>query len=133
MDIVVCVDLLEHVEDVERVIAEIGRVLKPRGLFSSTRSTETGSLSAMMITIAENILGLLPRGTHDRGRFITPAELRRNLADAGFILNRFAGFGPHGLNRHLDPTFGLLPTLAIQYMGEARLPDCQNFRAGKSR
>lgn len=123
VDIVVCVDVLEHVEDLDRVIAEIRRVLKPGGLFLFDTINRNWLASVVVITFAENILRMLPRGTHDPARFITPAELRAKLTEAGFIVNRFTGFGPRGVNRRLDPTFGPLPSLAIQYLGDARLPE----------
>lgn len=119
-DIVVCVDVLEHVEDLDRVIAEIHRVLEPGGLFLFDTINRNWIASTVMIAFAENILRLLPPGTHDPARFIRPDELRQKLTAAGFIVNRLAGFGPRGVNRRLDPVFGRLPTLAVQYMGDAR-------------
>jgi len=120
-DIVLCVDVLEHVEDLDRVIAEIGRVLKPGGLFLFDTINRNGLATMVMITFGENVLRLLPRGTHDPARFITPDEIHRKLTAAGFTVGRFVGFGPRRVNWRLDPVFGRLPTLAVQYMGDARL------------
>ncbi|MGE3877347.1 MAG: bifunctional 2-polyprenyl-6-hydroxyphenol methylase/3-demethylubiquinol 3-O-methyltransferase UbiG, partial [Parvibaculaceae bacterium] len=120
-DIVVCVDVLEHVTDLDRVIAEIGRVLKPDGLFLFDTINRNGLAALVMITFGENILRLLPPGTHDPARFITPQELESKLTEAGFSVGAFAGFGPRGVNWRLDPVFGRVPTLAVQYMGDARL------------
>jgi 2-polyprenyl-6-hydroxyphenyl methylase/3-demethylubiquinone-9 3-methyltransferase len=72
-----------------------------------------------MVFLAEDVLRILPRGTHDPARFIKPTELQRKLETAGFKVGRFAGMGPRGLNRRLDITFGRLPTTAIQYLGQA--------------
>jgi 2-polyprenyl-6-hydroxyphenyl methylase/3-demethylubiquinone-9 3-methyltransferase len=52
--------------------------------------------------------------------FIRPDELARKLEAAGFDVGRFVGLGPRGLNRRFDFIFGLLPTMAIQYLGQAR-------------
>jgi 2-polyprenyl-6-hydroxyphenyl methylase/3-demethylubiquinone-9 3-methyltransferase len=122
VDIVVCVDVLEHVEDLDHVIAEIGRVLEPGGLFLFDTINRNGLASLVMIAFGENILRLLPPGTHDPARFIRPEELRRKLTEAGFVMGDFVGFGPRGVNGRLDPVFGPMPTLAVQYMGDARLP-----------
>ncbi|MGE0239441.1 MAG: hypothetical protein AB7F09_19480 [Parvibaculaceae bacterium] len=62
----------------------------------------------------------MPRGTHDPERFIPPDELGRRLTKAGFTVRPFTGFGPRGITWRLDPVFGRLPTLAVQYMGAAR-------------
>jgi 2-polyprenyl-6-hydroxyphenyl methylase/3-demethylubiquinone-9 3-methyltransferase len=121
VDIVVCVDVLEHVDDLDRVIAEIGRVLEPGGLFLFDTINRNWLAARVMITFGENILRLLPAGTHDPARFIRPEELRRKVVNAGFVMGNFVGFGPRGVNRRLDPVFGPLPTLAVQYMGDARL------------
>jgi ubiquinone biosynthesis O-methyltransferase len=119
-DIVVCVDVLEHVENLDRVLAEIRRVLRPNGLFLFDTINRTRIASFLMVTIAENVIRILPRGTHDPALFIRPEELARKLQGAGFDVGRFVGMGPCGLNRRFDFTFGLLPTMAIQYLGQAR-------------
>jgi len=118
-DIVVCVDVLEHVEDLQRVLFEVRRVLRPNGLFLFDTINRTRMASFLLVTIGENVIRLLPRGTHDPLLFIRPEELARKLEAAGFTVGRFAGLGPCGLNRRLDFTFGLLPTMAIQYLGQA--------------
>jgi 2-polyprenyl-6-hydroxyphenyl methylase/3-demethylubiquinone-9 3-methyltransferase len=74
-----------------------------------------------MVTIAENVIGLVPRGAHDVGRFIRPKDLARKLDAVGLKLTGLAGFGPRWINRRLDFVFGFLPTLAIQYLGAARV------------
>jgi ubiquinone biosynthesis O-methyltransferase len=119
-DIVVCVDVLEHVKDVDRVLTEIRRVLRPNGIFLFDTINRTRLAAFVMVTIGENVLRLLPRGAHDPALFIPPVELARRLESAGFDVGRFVGLGPCGLNRRLDFTFGLLPTTAIQYLGQAR-------------
>jgi ubiquinone biosynthesis O-methyltransferase len=118
-DIVVCVDVLEHVEDLERVLFEVRRVLRPNGVFLFDTINRTRMASFLLVTIGENVIRLLPRGTHDPSLFIRPEELARKLEAAGFTVGRFAGMGPLGLNRRFDFIFGLLPTMAIQYLGQA--------------
>lgn len=120
-DMVVCVDVLEHVADLDRVIGEVRRVLRPDGLFLFDTINKTALASFVMVTVGETIIRLLPRGTHDPALFIRPDDLRQKLTAAGFALVRMAGLGPRGLDRRLDVTFGPLPTLAVQYIGAARL------------
>jgi ubiquinone biosynthesis O-methyltransferase len=119
-DIVVCVDVLEHVEDLQHVLAEIRRVLRPGGIFLFDTINRNPLASFLIVTMAEKVMRLLPRGTHDPAMFIQPEELIRNLRMAGFDVGRFAGMGPRGLNRRLEFVFGLLPTTAIQYLGYAK-------------
>jgi 2-polyprenyl-6-hydroxyphenyl methylase/3-demethylubiquinone-9 3-methyltransferase len=61
------------------------------------------------ITSAEDLLRLLPRGTHDPAMFIKPAALRSAMQQACLLSGPFTGLGPRSLNRRLDLTIlGLL-------------------------
>jgi len=121
-DAVVCVDVLEHVSDLTRVLAEVKRVLRPGGLFLFDTINRNPLARLATITVAEDILRLLPRGTHDPALYIKPRELRRALTDAGLVAGPFTGLGPRGINRRGDLTFGRLPLTTILYMGMARKP-----------
>ncbi|MEM6638044.1 MAG: bifunctional 2-polyprenyl-6-hydroxyphenol methylase/3-demethylubiquinol 3-O-methyltransferase UbiG [Pseudomonadota bacterium] len=61
-DAVVCVDVLEHVSDLTKVAAEVARVLRPGGMFLYDTINQNPVSRLATITVAENILGLLPRG-----------------------------------------------------------------------
>ena len=121
-DAVVCVDVLEHVRDLAQVIREVARVLQPGGIFCFDTINRNPIASLAVVTLAEDVLRLLPRGTHDPALFIKPAELESHLGDAGLIPGDITGFGPRGLNRRGDPTFGRLPFTGIMYMGTAAKP-----------
>ncbi len=121
-DAVVCVDVLEHVQDLAQVLAEVTRCLRPDGVFLFDTINRNMLARLATITVAEDILRLLPKGTHDPSMFIKPAELRAAMDKAGLEPGRFTGLGPRGVNRRLDLTFGPLPLTAILYMGTARKP-----------
>jgi ubiquinone biosynthesis O-methyltransferase len=122
VDIVVCVDVLEHVEDLARVVGEVARVLAPGGLFLFDTIDRTALASFVMVTLGEGVLRLVPRGTHDPARFVRPAELGGLLAAAGLAAGPCRGFGPRGVDRRLDLVFGPWPSTAVQYLGSARKP-----------
>lgn len=122
-DYVVSVDVLEHVSDLKQVLAEVARVLKPGGLFLFDTINRNPLARFATITLAENILGLLPKGTHDPAMFIRPGELRAGLTEAGLTPADFTGLGPRGINKRGDFTFGRLPGTAIIYMGTAQKPE----------
>lgn len=119
-DAIVCVDVLEHVEDLARVIKESARVLKPNGLFLFDTINRTLLARFVVVTLAERVLGLLPRGTHDPGLFIQPSTLRRALEQHGFAVGDFTGLAPRWFDRRGDFTFGRAPLTAVIYMGTAR-------------
>src|SRR6056297_1597051 len=122
-DAVVCVDVLEHVQSLPGVIAEVSRVLRPGGLFLFDTINRNAVARFATITMAENMLRLLPKGTHDPALFIKPAELRTALLTAGFTTGKMTGLGPRGIDKRGDFTFGRLPGTMIIYMGTARKPD----------
>lgn len=122
-DVVVCVDVLEHVSDLGQVLSQVERVLKPGGLFLFDTINRNLLAHFVTVTVAENILRILPKGTHDPAMFIKPAELQSGLQKAGLVPGPTIGLGPRGLNRRGDFTFGTLPMRTIIYMGLARKPE----------
>ena len=121
-DAVVCVDVLEHVSDLFRVLAEIERVLKPGGVFLFDTINRNLFSKLATITIAENVLRLLPKGTHDPELFIKPVELRDLMTKAGLAPGPVTGLGPRGINLRGDLLFGPLPFKSVIYMGIAFKP-----------
>lgn len=121
-DVVVCVDVLEHVQDLQQVLSEVARVLKPGGKFFFDTINRNPLARLATITIAEDILRLLPKGTHDPAMFIKPAELLAGLRAAELEPGRLTGLGPRGMNRKGDLIFGQLPLKVVIYMGSAEKP-----------
>ncbi|MBE9200575.1 MULTISPECIES: bifunctional 2-polyprenyl-6-hydroxyphenol methylase/3-demethylubiquinol 3-O-methyltransferase UbiG [unclassified Nodularia (in: cyanobacteria)] len=74
-DAVLCCDVLEHVTDWRKVIAEVHRVLKTNGLFFFDTINRTFKSKLIMIWLLEDILKQIPPGLHDWNKFIKPAEL----------------------------------------------------------
>jgi 2-polyprenyl-6-hydroxyphenyl methylase / 3-demethylubiquinone-9 3-methyltransferase len=119
MDCVVCVDVLEHVADLNIVLDEVKRVLKPGGMFLFDTINRTMLATLFVVYFGETILRLLPKGTHDPALFIPPKQLRKLLEARGFTHIRMSGFGPRGINKKLDVTFGRLPFQTVMYIGHA--------------
>ncbi len=119
-DVVVCVDVLEHVSDLSLVLSEVARVLKPGGVFLYDTINRNKVAQLAAITMAEDVLRILPKGTHDPKMFIKPQELDKALGQAGFLPGPQTGLGPRGMNRRGDLVFGRLPFKVVIYMGVAR-------------
>lgn len=95
-DVVVCVDVLEHVEDVGEVIAQMSRVLKPNGWFCFDTINRTWQSKLVMIWLLENTLRQIPCGVHDWRKFITPAELTNVIAQQQMQIVCLTGFDLFG-------------------------------------
>lgn len=78
-DIVLAMEIIEHIPDVERFIASCSRLVKPGGLLFVATLNRTVKSFVFAIVGAEYILRWLPRGTHDWKRFLKPSELERYL------------------------------------------------------
>ncbi len=76
-DIVYCSDVLEHVNDLEKVISEISRVLKPNGVFLYDTINRTFPSNLVMIKLLQEwkSTSFIPPNLHDWNAFIKPHEL----------------------------------------------------------
>jgi 2-polyprenyl-6-hydroxyphenyl methylase / 3-demethylubiquinone-9 3-methyltransferase len=76
-DVVTCMEMLEHVPDPASVVRACAQLVKPGGhVFFSTLNRNPKSF-LLAIVGAEYVLGMLPKGTHEYAKFITPDELAR--------------------------------------------------------
>lgn len=92
-DVVCCCDVLEHVDDVGRVVAEIARVLRPGGVFFFDTINRTWQSKLLAIKLAQDWwpTRLVPRGVHVWDKFIRPRELARHLSACGMPAAEFVG------------------------------------------
>ncbi len=74
-DIITCMEMLEHVQNPEIVLAHCKRLLKPGGLLFLSTISRTIKAYASAIVAAEYILKILPKQTHEYSKFIKPSEL----------------------------------------------------------
>ncbi|MBC3882084.1 bifunctional 2-polyprenyl-6-hydroxyphenol methylase/3-demethylubiquinol 3-O-methyltransferase UbiG [Undibacterium sp. LX40W] len=90
-DVVTCMEMLEHVPDPASIIRACKKLVKPGGhvFFSTINRNPKAYLFAVIG--AEYLLQMLPKGTHDYQKFITPAELTQDIRNAGLQVNSMKG------------------------------------------
>ena len=111
-DAVTCMEMLEHVPDPAAIVAACARLVKPGGhVFFSTLNRNPKSYVYAVIG-AEYILNLLPRGTHDYAKFITPAELARMTRTAGLETGQLIGMTYNPLTK----IYKLAPDTSVNYL-----------------
>ncbi len=82
-DIVLAMEVVEHVTDVAAFVATCASMVKPGGLMIAATLNRTLKSFALAIVGAEYVLRWLPRGTHQWDKFVTPEELETAIEKAG--------------------------------------------------
>lgn len=82
-DVVLNMEVVEHVADPQAYLTACRRLLYPGGLMICSTLNRNAKSFAMAIVGAEWVMRWLPKGTHDWRKFITPDELYAMLRDAG--------------------------------------------------
>ena len=85
-DVVLAMEVVEHVVDVPSFVATCGSLVKPGGLLFAATLNRTLKSFALAIVGAEYVLRWLPRGTHQWDRFVTPEELETAIEDVGMAV-----------------------------------------------
>ena len=97
-DVVLNMEVVEHVADVGAYLEASARLVKPGGITIVATLNKTLKALAMAKIGAEYVLGWLPRGTHDWNRFIPPTELRAMLEQSGLSVLKTQGVSFDPLN-----------------------------------
>ena len=118
-DIVTCLEMLEHVPDPGSVVRACAAMTKPGGtLFFSTINRNPKAYLLAIIGV-EYVLRMLPKGTHEYGKFIRPAELGQWIREAGLELDQMTGLTYNPITK----TYRLTETdVDVNYMICARKP-----------
>jgi 2-polyprenyl-6-hydroxyphenyl methylase/3-demethylubiquinone-9 3-methyltransferase len=129
-DAVVAADVLEHLPDLPAAVAELARVLAPGGSFVFDTVNRTSWSWFTAVFGLEQVLRMVPRGTHDWRLFIRPAELDRLLRGTGLEPVTLTGLAPRigpgvvvrGLltRRIAVPTFAAGNGRRASYLGHYR-------------
>lgn len=99
-DAVVALEIVEHVTDPAAFVAMLARLTAPQGrVFVSTMNRTPRSFAFAKIG-AEYVMRLLPIGTHDWKKFVTPSEMGAYGRRAGLQLEAMAGMTPDLLGNH---------------------------------
>ena len=82
-DVVLNMEVVEHVDNVPLYMKSCADLVKPGGLMVVATINRTPRAWALAIVGAEYVLGWLPRGTHDYSKFLTPDEIKALISRNG--------------------------------------------------
>jgi 2-polyprenyl-6-hydroxyphenyl methylase/3-demethylubiquinone-9 3-methyltransferase len=117
-DCVTCMEMLEHVPEPASTVRAAAALVKPGGwVFFSTLNRNPKSFLLAIIG-AEYVLKMLPKGTHEYGRFITPAELSAMVRNAGLTVTEFTGMTYNPLSK----IYSLNDDVSVNYIVACRKP-----------
>jgi len=113
-DIVLNMEVVEHVADVEFFMSTCARMVRPGGMMFVATINRTMKAAALAIFAAENILRWLPRGTHQYEKLVRPEELEAPMTASGLeIIDRTGVFfnplaNQWNLSKDMDVNYMLL-------------------------
>ena len=90
-DVVLIMEVIEHVSDMPAFVRTAASAVKPGGLLFAATLNRTMRSFALAIVGAEYVLGWLPKGTHDWQKFVTPSELTAALRGGGLSVTDMTG------------------------------------------
>jgi 2-polyprenyl-6-hydroxyphenyl methylase / 3-demethylubiquinone-9 3-methyltransferase len=97
-DVVLCMEVIEHVADPEAFLKVCASLVKPGGLLITATLSRTLKAFALAIVGAEYVLGWVPKGTHDWQKFLKPSEIAGFLMGTGLELEAPVGVSYDPLN-----------------------------------
>jgi 2-polyprenyl-6-hydroxyphenyl methylase/3-demethylubiquinone-9 3-methyltransferase len=115
-DVVIAMEIVEHVANVQDFINSLAKLTKPGGLMILSTINRTFKSYGVAILGAEYLLRLLPKGTHDWHRFLMPSELARYCRHANMEIMDIQGMRFHLWRRE----FLLSKDLSINYLLSAK-------------
>jgi 2-polyprenyl-6-hydroxyphenyl methylase / 3-demethylubiquinone-9 3-methyltransferase len=111
-DLVLAMEVVEHVADVQAFVNACVAAVKPGGCLAMATLNRTLRSFALAIVGAEYVLGWLPRGTHEWDKFVTPEELTAAIETAGFAVDDLTGVAYNPLR----DSWSLSRDTAVNYM-----------------
>lgn len=114
-DIVICAEMLEHVDDLAGIIRDSALLMKSGGYYLFETLNKTFKARFLAVFMAENVLNFVARGTHDYNKFIKPSTMVNLLRQNGIDVKEIKGM----TYDILDRKFRISDSTDVNYIGYA--------------
>eukprot|EP00897_Mesotaenium_endlicherianum_P002370 jgi/Mesen1/2160/ME000152S01246 len=114
-DLVIASEVIEHVAEPEAFVQSLGALCRPGGGVAVSTINRTVRSHALAIVAAEYVLNLVPRGTHEWSKFVTPEELALMFRRSGLKMEELSGLFYNPINN----TWSLFDDDAVNYIAFA--------------
>lgn len=99
-DVVLCLEVIEHVENVPDFIQNLSLLVKPNGMIIISTINRTYKAYILAILMAECVLGWIKRGTHDYNKFLKPSEIYAMFKNNNIELKELKGLSFNIINNN---------------------------------
>ena len=116
-DVILSMEVLEHIDDIGILISNSKKLLKKNGIFLGSTINKTLSSYLLAIVFAENILRLVPKKTHIWSKFIKTNRIKKEL-----ILNNFKNINFQGvIYNPINKQWKTIKDCSVNYMFSSEL------------
>ena len=116
-DVILSMEVLEHIDDIGILISNSKKLLKKNGIFLGSTINKTLSSYLLAIVFAENILRLVPKKTHLWSKFIKTNRIKKEL-----ILNNFTNINFQGvIYNPINKQWKTIKNCSVNYMFASEL------------
>ena len=116
-DVILSMEVLEHIDDIGVLISNTKKLLKGNGLFLGSTINKTFSSYMLAIVFAENILRLVPKKTHIWSKFIKTNKIKKEL-----LINNFKNIDFQGvIFNPLNKQWKTISNCSVNYMFASEL------------
>lgn len=119
-DVVLCLEVIEHVANPEIFVRNVGKLLAKGGVLIFSTINRTKKAYLLAILMAEYILRWVPQQTHDYSKFIKPSEFARMLEGTGLKLDELKGLS----YSMIDCEWNLSDDIDVNYFAVIKFEGC---------
>jgi 2-polyprenyl-6-hydroxyphenyl methylase/3-demethylubiquinone-9 3-methyltransferase len=90
-DVVLCLEVLEHIDNLDDFVKNLANITKPNGIIIISTINRTIKSYMLAILMAEYVLGWVPQKTHDYSKFLQPSEIYSRFSKNNVLLKELKG------------------------------------------